>query len=289
MESDESGEASDSEEVVETATGKELGASKAVAKEVTAGKSVPLSGEIMGPDVITDIVFSIENLKEKDARSTVNRLIEQGEESYFKLGGVLSLIQVNHWYKPYPSLREFIESECGMEYRRAMYWVATYNYLVESKVPFAKVTGLGWTKLKEIAKVISPENVDHWVKIAKEQNTATLIETVRHSLAAAAGTSAAALEDGSSPITKTVTVMTFKVHEDQAANINAAIEKAKEEGSTQVATVALEYMCLSYLGGPTQKSLVEQIKGDGTDTALETALEALATAWPDYNFKVEAP
>ncbi len=254
------------------------------------GKAVPLSGEVIGPDAITDMVFTIENLKEKDARATVTRLIEQGEESYFKLGGVLSLIQVNHWYKPYASLRELIEKEYSMEYRRAMYWVQIYNQLVESKVPFSKMSGLGWTKIKEIAKVISAENADDWIKIAKEQNSATLIETVRLSIQAASGATQA-LTDGSEATAKTITVLTFKAHEDQVPTINAALDKAKEVSGTAHATVALEFMCMDYLGGTGGKKvdLVSLLKGDGTEASLEKALEALAEAWPDYNFKVEAP
>ena len=98
------------------------------------------------------------------------------------LGGVLSLIQTNHWFGPYSSFRELIETEFDLEYRRAMYWVSTYNHLVESKIPFSKVAGIGWTKLKEIAKVIDEDNVDAWVKLAKEQPTATLIATVKNSI-----------------------------------------------------------------------------------------------------------
>lgn len=243
--------------------------SKAVAKKGTEGTI-----EVPGEDVLSDLVHEIENMKEDEARHMVASLNNETEMTMFKLGGVLSLIQANGWYQPYASFREFVEKDLGMHYRKATYWSAIYNHLAESKVPWEKVKGIGWTKLKEIAEVLTVDNVDDWVKIAQSQTTLQLIETVK---AHKQKDSPKALEDQSS---KTVTTMTFKVHEDQKETVKAAIAKAKDDSGTTVDTAALEFICLDFLGG---QSMADRLKKMG----LEAALEAVEKAFPNTNISVE--
>ena len=212
---------------------------KAVAKK-------SLDGEIIPADQLTDLIHEIETLDEKHAIGCVAELIDQAEVTYFRLGGVLSLIICNGWHAPYSTFREFVEKGHGIGYRKANYFVSIYNYLAESKVPWAKFSGLGWTKVKEIASVVNNDNVDQWVKIATEQNTLTLIETVANYKKSLAGK---AIEDQSA---KAVTTMTFKCHEGQKEVIEAAIAKAKADSGTDVATLALENICGDYIAGTTQ-------------------------------------
>jgi len=255
----------------ETKTTKKA-ASKSKAVATTSTKSGEV--EVQGEDVLSDLIHGIETLKEKEARALVVTLTEETEVAFFKLGGVLSVIQANGWFEPYASFREFVEKEHGLHYRKATYWVGIYNRLAEAKVPWSKVRDIPWTKLKEIAAVITVENVDEWVEIAKKQNTLTLIDTIKAYLAKDAPE---AIEDQTS---KTVTTKTFKVHEDQKAVIDAAILKAKNESSTQVDTVALELICSDYLAAQT---LVQKFQKMG----IEAALEALEKAFPNATINVE--
>ena len=112
------------------------------------------------------------------------------------------------------------------------------------------------------------------MEIAKKQNTITLIQTVKEHLAKDAPLS---IEDGMS---KTVTAKTFKVHEDQKATIEAAVSKAKEQGSTQSDSVALEYICSDFLGSQT---IPQKLKSMG----IEAALGALEKAFPNAKIEVE--
>lgn len=243
--------------------------SKSVAKKSTEGTI-----EVPGEDVLSDLVHEIENMKEDEARHMVAALSNETEMTLFKLGGVLSLIQANGWFEPYASFREYVEKEVGMHYRKATYWSAIYNHLAESKVPWEKVKGIGWTKLKEIAEVLTVDNVDEWVKIAQSQTTLQLIETVK---ASKQKDNPKALEDQAS---KTVTTITFKVHEDQKETVKAAIAKAKDDSGTTVDTAALEFICLDFLGG---QSMADRLKKMG----LEAALEAVEKAFPNTNISVE--
>ena len=182
-------------------------------------------------------------------------------------------------YKPifeskYKFVSRFGDEVHGIGYHRATYWVGIYNDLVEAGVPWDKVKSIGWTKLKEIAKVITNENVDEWVALATKMNTISLIDTVKAHLNK---DKPVALEDQSA---KTVTTKTFKVHADQKVTIEAAIEKAKGISGTAVDTAALEFVCLDFLGG---QSLVEKFKSMG----IEAVLGSVEKAFPNAKIDVE--
>jgi hypothetical protein len=248
----------------------------------------PKEGEIIEPDLIKDIVHEVENMEKKTALELVVELNEQADISFFRLGGILSLVSANGWWqneeKQYKTFREYIEKEHGLEYRKATYWIAIYNALAKSDVPWKKVKEVGWTKLKEIAKVLTVENVDEWVDKAKQVNTLTLQDMVKKETSGS--------DDAGAPAeTEKVTTKTFKVHSGQKEVIETAIKKAKEASGTEVDTVALEFICQDYLGGsgaadasktPAQK-LAQQLKG----MDIEVVMHIVDESFPDFDFTVD--
>ena len=140
---------------VEVAEVEEEKPAKKKASKSKALAAPALQGEVVPDDMLADLVFEIENMKEKQALELVGTLAEQTEVTFFKLGGVLSVIQANGWFAPYNSFREFVEKKHGIHYRKAVYWTDIYNKLAEAKVPWDKVKHIGWTKLKEIAGVVT--------------------------------------------------------------------------------------------------------------------------------------
>lgn len=261
--------------ITEEASTKPAKAKKEKKTGTAVSTQVAKEGEIV-QDVIVDLVHEVETLNEKDARSLVASLADHSEKTFFKLGGVLSVIQKNGWFQPYGTFRDFVEKEHGINYRRAVYWTSIYNKLVESKVPWDKVKSLGWTKLITLSDVLTEENVDEWVSIAKSQTVLQLTETVK------AATAPDKQITDQTATSSTTTTKTFKVHEGQKETIEAALEKAKEAASTSVDTVALENICLDYIAAPT---LSQRLKTAG----IEAALKALGDAFPEANFSVELP
>lgn len=88
---------------------------------------------------------------------------------------------------------------------------------------------------------------------------------------------------------KTVMTKTFKMHEDQKATIEAAIEKAKEVSKTTVDTVALEFICLDYLASGNKKKGNAPAKIDATAVAnlgVEAALDIFSSAFPNHNITI---
>jgi len=248
---------------------------KGKAKGKALAKSESKVGEILDKDPIHDIIHEIENLNEKGVYAIIEALKDQSAISFFKLGGVFSLAQANGWFDGYANLKEFAEKKHGIDYRNATYWVSIYNNLAESKVPWEKVKGIGWTKLKEIAKILTVDNVDEWVAIATDNNTLQLIEVVKAHKKKLAGT---ALDDESAA--KTVTTKTFKMHDGQREVIEAAIAKAREAVNTKVDTVALEVIAQEYLASPTMLSRIKSI-------GLEAAAELLEKAFPQASITID--
>ena len=117
------------------------------------------------------------------------------------------------------------------------------------------------------------------MKIAKSQTTRELIETVAAAKKARAG--ALPAPEGQ---TKTVSTMRFKLHEDQRQMMEAALEKAKADIGTTYDTVALEHICIDYMGAPTKQidpvALMQKL-------GLKPTVEAINAAFPDVNISIE--
>ncbi len=234
-------------------------------------------------DMIVKTAKEVENMKAEKAFQMVPALLDNIDHDYFRLGGVLAVIQSQGFYqdKGFDTFRAYVESECGIQYRKAMYLVQIYNSLVESGIPWVKVKHLGWTKLKELANILSPSNVDEWVSLAEN---VTVLQLQAYIKDATKGESA-----GDSPETEVdpskTTTMTFKLHADQKATVREALDKAKHETGSEFDAVALEAICIDFLGSTSKlkavPSLLELMKGK----SAEEVLEAFGEVFPDISLE----
>jgi hypothetical protein len=247
---------------------------------MTSPLIVPAEVKQMAPDVIADTVHELENLDKADALALIGTLNDGAAFNFFKLGGVLARIRSHRWYDPYETLAEFCETEHGIRPRKAQRLMLIYNSLVEAKIPWDQVKHLGWTKLSIIATLLKQENGQQWIKIAEEQKTIQLIDTVKKAMKGAAG-EVQSIEDQSAKIS----TKTFKLHDDQRQTIEAAIDKAKEQAGTQYDSAALELICLDFLGGggskmPSPKDFLQSI-------GLDAAAKALEDAFPNVDIQLQ--
>lgn len=247
---------------------------------------IPIEKEtvVEGVDIIVQTAKEISNLDRETAIEIVPSLIDSVDFSYFKLGGVLSAIQDNEWWKgENDSFKGFIQDNFGLHYRKAMYLINIYDKLVEANIPWAKVSGIGWTKLKELADILTPENVDEWVAKANSMTTLNLQAAVKAAKSGELGT------DGTTdPDSSGVSTVTFKVHPDQKESINKAVEQAMEEAATEFKGVALEAICLNYLaGGSTKKAPTPSLTSIMEKMDALDVLEAFEVVFPNVNITVE--
>lgn len=244
-------------------------------------------GELVQHDLISDTAYELETLDKSTAYKLVEQLGEDIEYTYFRLGGVLSVIQSNGWYtdEGFDSFRTFCESKFGLKYRKAMYLIAIYNSLVEAKIPWNKVKELGWTKLKELAPILTQDNVDEWAAKASEMTTLQLQDAIKQSQTVALN----GPDEESEPATSTTTTLSFKLHEDQKQMVKEALDKAKKETGTDVDAVALENIIMGYLGGNAANKSKPQptdLKTVMNTVGWEKTLEMFEQLWPDIELTV---
>jgi len=121
--------------------------------------------------------------------------------------------------------------------------IQIYAAIVESGVAWTEVRDIGWTKLRAIARVFDKESAHHWIAVASDHSKKETIELVKQHLSASGGAVV-----GGSTATR---VRSFKLREDQAENVNAAIEKMKKSSNTTDDSAALAAICLDYVGSTT--------------------------------------
>lgn len=237
-------------------------------------------------DQIIATAAEIEHLNETKAFKLVPSLLDDIDRNCFRLGGILSRIASMGWFmdKGFENMKQYIDSETDMGYRKARYLIGIYTGLVESGVTWDQVKHLGWTKLKDLAPHLTKENVDDWLLAVNGLTTLQIQDLIKKRTAAVKEGDSAAPAATESPKT---TTMTFKLHEDQKATIREALDKCKHETGTEVDTVALENICLDYLGGTSKLkvSLEELMKGK----SAEEVLNVFSEVFPDVEISAVLP
>lgn len=239
-------------------------------------------------DQITDTAHQIENLSPTEAISIAREMIEAGEYHNFKLGGLL--VRISEEAVGYDNFESLLVAEFpSLKKRKAQYLMRIYTNLIAAEVAWGSVSHIGWSKLKEIAKVITKENAAEWIKKAEELTLIQLIEAVRQHTTGESTPGATDDGDGLSSIT-------FKVYPEQKETIKGALEKAKVEAGTEFDGVAIECICLSYLTGsqPTKVTppKVESLPVAATfeEQVLEMgyakALGVISEKYPELSIKV---
>jgi hypothetical protein len=235
---------------------------------------------------LQDTAVEIEGLSKVKAINMADKLVESIETDYFKLGGVLSVIQNNAWYEGFETFDLYVYEKFGFKVRKAHYLMDIYGHLVGKQIDWEKVKGLGWTKLKDLAAILTPENTDEWVEKASK---CTVIELQAMLKAGTTGEGAEKQE-----VTDQVTKMTFKFHSDQAETVSTALNKAKAECSTDFDTVALEMICAGFLAGnshaaPVAGESAGDLKAQMAVAGWEQTLIEFSEMFPQIDLKATLP
>jgi hypothetical protein len=241
----------------------------AVAKSKTAAKKG--SG-----DLIQDVAVEIEQLTKVKALHMADNLAQAIETDYFRLGGVLDLIYRESWFEGFDTFDDFVRERFGFEKRKADYLRRIYNSLVANAIPWEKVKGLSWTKLKDIAHLLTQENVDEWVAKVGPLSYKEMMALLKQDGSGKANTQAT---------TDETVKMKFVLHKDQLEVVTNALSKGKAEAGTEFDSVALVAICTGYLGGSVDAATVDLdavIKNFG----MEKILGRMAEMFPQYDISV---
>jgi hypothetical protein len=226
-------------------------------------------------DIIADIAVEVESLSKVKALNEADRLATTVEISYLRLGGVLKLINDNSWFDGYPDFGTFVEEKYGFAIRKAKYLIDIYTHLVTKMIPWEKVQHLGWTKLKDLAPVLTLENLDEWVAKATPLTVKELQAILKP---------ASAEGEKANATTSDTVKITYNFKADQYDVVAKATAKAKAELGTEFDTVAVENIMSGYLGGNTAVaySLDDVIKSAGFNAVMERVGEL----FPEFDISV---
>lgn len=260
---------------------------KKAAKKVSTKKGKKIKTD----DLIVNTVFAVENATTEESLERAKVAVESGNENKFQLGGDLFKISEEKLYAKldYEKFTVYVADVIGLRPRTAYRLIDFYKAIVASEVKWAEVKDLGWTKLMVLSSVITKANAKKWIAAA------TKIKGYRALEELVAKAKAKAQPDEDPPAsTSDVTSMTFKLHADQKEIVDMALDKAKEEGSTDVASVALEYICQDYLSGgdkPAAEEGAEVVEMTLAElmrnkTPAEV-MDAFSEVWPEADVTIE--
>lgn len=230
-------------------------------------------------NLIMDIAKEVESLSKTKALNMADALAEDIEVNYFKLGGVLKLISDNSWFEGADSFDLFVLNHYGFAGRKARYLMSIYDHLVTKQIPWDKVSHLGWTKLKDLAPVLTPDNVDEWVAKAEKVTVMELQALLKAGTPEGSG-------DETAKTTSDVVKITFKLKSDQAKVVQQALAKAKGELHTEYDTVAIENICAGYVGGTSPVAKPFDLDAVIEATGFEPLLNRVCQLFPQWDIDV---
>lgn len=115
-------------------------------------------------------------------------LLHKNEERLYELGGVLREIRDTQAYlhsePKYASWADWVEGELNYGSRKADYLISIRDRFENLGVGQDVVNKIGWTRAREIARVMTDKNKDHWLKEANEKSYREVANGVKSFLCA---------------------------------------------------------------------------------------------------------
>lgn len=138
----------------------------------------------------------------KNIRIRAKDLAERVETGYLELGEILYRIYdapvdgdpnngsvLARW--GYKTIGDFAEKELNLHYKKAQRLVRIFyrvevelNGLGGNELLKKRFIRLGWSKARELVRVLTLENMESWIERAEEMNYTTLVEVIKRTIAA---------------------------------------------------------------------------------------------------------
>lgn len=181
-----------------------------------------------------------------EVRKKVLSLTKTVDESYVEMSRLLFKVHAGSYWSDWghESFEDYVKEELGFEERKAKYLVAIWKRLrVDLNVSRKKLERLGWTKAKEILRVVDEKNIDDWLDKAYSMKVSELQKAVKKRL-------------GKKGADEDFHTVNFKLSTEQYENVEEAIEQAKIEADTDKRGHAFDVICTEWKAGklkPTEK------------------------------------
>lgn len=200
---------------------------KAATKTAAKSRAVVVTDK---PEVMEGIAYTPtlrEMLKGTDALEAAASLVAQAEQTYFNLGGVLAHIKANKTYETIgyagkAGFNQYVETELGVRYEKAMKLIGIYNTVTELGIDESVLGEIGWTKMRELVRVLDDTNMADLLEYAKNHTRAELEAYISEGYVSAENTA------GSSTEKSKRVKFTFTAFGDEAEYIKEGIQTVME-------------------------------------------------------------
>lgn len=286
----------------------------AKASNPKATATIKAASSVFVEGAFEQIVSDVAGLDAQQSKINLIEAEDKLEFEHVRIGALLSHIQKSQHYTTlgYDNLREFLNAETGLHYRKAAYLISNYDAVVELGIPAADLKGVTWSALRHIIPILTPKNYKEWLEAARSKTHVSLIAEVTQEKAKqagalpapAAGVSGAGTAPGPAEKAKPM-LKSFQVFPDQNETINAALEKAKVAGNVDSNAAALDIIAAAYTGAPPSSATIgavmpdlskdgfikmfSKLKAEGGMEAVVPVLEAIGEVWPEVDVTVTFP
>lgn len=212
------------------------------------------------PDTQPIVLAQEQSVDSDQIRQRAIEIKDSIGKQYIELCSLLWTIQKKQLFMNwgYPSFKEWVLTELQFRQTKAMYLTSIWNKVGHDQELFKKVMSVGWSKAKEIVRVIDPSNeesVNHWVDKATHMSADAICKEIRQEKRKKIpdDPSEAIKPENEEAVTGTLLAEELKTisltfgYEDYLSAMTAVDSVRKEDAGMSI-TQALSAICREYLG-----------------------------------------
>jgi hypothetical protein len=104
------------------------------------------------------------------------KLKDRLDTCYYELGGLLREVfhQQHYLELGFDHFEDYLRGTLEFSIRKAFYLMSIWEKVKELKIPKNKLRQIGWTKMKEVVRVATPEDLVIWLARAEQLTTQEL-------------------------------------------------------------------------------------------------------------------
>lgn len=217
-------------------------------------------------------VVSPEMPRQRNVRKELLEVSKDIESGYVKMSELLSEAYHRDYHTTwgFDSFEDYADKELDVDYRKARYLIDIWDKIKDLALPKARIAKLGWTKMKEIAAVITKKNAMKLLDQAEKMTSRELVESVKIMKKTGGRESI--------PQAPSVLKLTITMGESEHQIVMEALDAAKKLCNSDNQALALEMICQDWLSEKGAKP---------TATHLEDHIKYLEKSFPvKISFKV---
>jgi hypothetical protein len=182
------------------------------------------------------------------ARARARELAVDIDHGYMELAEILYLVKDTAdeddnpaklpLYKSwgFKTFEDYVNAELGFSVRKAqrlryIYFKLEVELAGLDEALKKRIKALGWSKVRELALILTLENAEEWTKLAEENSFRDLEKLIQQAKAkkiAAADSVKDGEEKEVAPVADTLTKKTFMLYPDQLVTVDEALERAAQ-------------------------------------------------------------